>query len=154
MKTCKKKLTAGSVISSRSPAWIMVRTSASIPPTWHTTVLLRWLLQVKLDKIPAAHVMTLTSLDPNNWTSPCSRVSRPSCYKISFTTQSSKRLRSGQCICLDKVTTNLFSSSVGKIATSPQTVLDQAMTLVPQVHSQSLHTSSFNNSWFVARANG
>lgn len=29
--------TAGSVISSRSPACVMVRTSASIPPTWHTT---------------------------------------------------------------------------------------------------------------------
>ena len=32
----RRAQTAGSVISSRSPAAIMVRTSASIPPTWHT----------------------------------------------------------------------------------------------------------------------
>lgn len=78
-------ITAGSVISSRSPAWIMVRTRASIPPTWHTTVLLRWLLHVRFERMPAAHVITFTSLDPSNWTSPWSNVSSPSCYEKLFT---------------------------------------------------------------------
>ena len=72
-------LTAGSVISSRSPAWMTVRTRASIPPTWQTTVLLRWLLHVKLDRIPAAQVTTLTSLEPSSCTRAWRRPSRPSC---------------------------------------------------------------------------
>lgn len=57
---------AGSVISSRSPAWMMVRTRASMPPTWQTTVLFRWLLHVRFDRMPAAQVTTLTSLEPSN----------------------------------------------------------------------------------------
>ena len=35
----RRAQTAGSVISSRSPAAIIVRTSASIPPTWQTITL-------------------------------------------------------------------------------------------------------------------
>ncbi len=38
--------TAGSVISSRSPAAIIVRTRASTPPNWQTATLFFWLLQV------------------------------------------------------------------------------------------------------------
>jgi len=50
------KLTAGLVISSLSPEFIITRTRASTPPNWHTVSLFLWLLQVKFDKIPAAHV--------------------------------------------------------------------------------------------------
>ena len=83
---------AGSVISSRSPAWITVRTRASIPPTWQTTVLLRWLLHVRFDRIPAAHVTTFTSLEPRSWTSPCNSVSSPSCCNSGQNTEKSSEL--------------------------------------------------------------
>ena len=62
--------TAGSVISSRSPAAMMVPTKASIPPNWQTTILFFWLLQVRLDKIPAEQVTMLTSLLPSRPTKP------------------------------------------------------------------------------------
>ena len=75
---CKNKdcqLTAGSVMSSLSPACMMVRTRASIPWTWQTMTLLRWLLQVKLDRMPAAQVTTLMSLLESSCTSMWSRLS-------------------------------------------------------------------------------
>jgi len=53
------KLTAGLVISSLSPAFIIARTRASTPPNWHTVNLFLWLLQVKFDNIPAAQVTIL-----------------------------------------------------------------------------------------------
>ena len=40
----------------------MVATKASTPPSWHTTTLFLWLLQVKLESMPAAQVTMLTSL--------------------------------------------------------------------------------------------
>ena len=66
--------TAGSVISSRSPAAMMVPTRASIPPNWQTTILFFWLLQVRFDKIPAEQVTMLTSLLPRRPTKPLKSV--------------------------------------------------------------------------------
>ena len=63
---CLRAQTAGSVISSRSPAAIIVLTRASMPPTWQTTTLFFWLLQVKLERIPAAQVTMFTSFDPSS----------------------------------------------------------------------------------------
>ena len=71
--------TDGSVISSRLPACRMVLTSASMPPTWHTITLLYWLLHVRLDRMPAAHVTMLMSSDVSSRTTACSRLSTPSC---------------------------------------------------------------------------
>ena len=56
----------------------MVRTRASTPPTWHTVTLLRWLLHVRFERMPAEHVTTFTSVDAKSWTKLCSRPSRPS----------------------------------------------------------------------------
>ena len=97
--------TAGSVISSRSPAAMMVRTRASMPPYWQTATLFLTLLQVKLDKIPAAQVTMLTSLLPKSWTSPCIKVSMLSwkyvnrltrwAFKVKFANQ---YFKIGNCI--------------------------------------------------------
>ena len=172
-------LTAGSVISSRSPAWMTVRTRASIPPTWQTTVLLRWLLHVKLERIPAAQVTTLTSLEPSSCTRAWRRPSRPSCCcgmskgtkqakkhpavrGIAFFLNSvSKPIRSsnaGKFACrkrarpTTKVPTNLFRSGIRQITAGPQTVLDQTMALMTQMHCQGLHSTSFDDGRLVAWA--
>lgn len=70
-------LTAGSVISSLSPADTIVLTRASTPPTWHTITLFLWLLHVRLESIPAAQVTMFTSDEPSSWTRDCSRPSKP-----------------------------------------------------------------------------
>merc|ERR1719347_1292228 len=77
---CLRAHTAGSVISSLSPAAMIVLTSASIPPTWHTVTLFFWLLQVRLDRMPAAQVTMLTSVEPSSWVRPCIRLSRFSIF--------------------------------------------------------------------------
>ena len=86
-----KAQTAGSVISSRSPAAIIVLTSASIPPNWQTTILFFWLLHVRLDKMPAEQVTILTSLLPRSPTKPCIK-----CSILSSLVPASERFRSVQ----------------------------------------------------------
>lgn len=66
------------MISSLSPAFTIVLTRASTPPTWQTVTLFLWLLHVRLDKMPAAHVTTLTSLEANSCTNDCNNPSSPS----------------------------------------------------------------------------
>ena len=68
-------------MSSRSPACMMVLTSASMPPIWHTVTLFLVLLHVKFERIPAAHVTVFKSFDANSCTSEFSRFSRLSCIQ-------------------------------------------------------------------------
>merc|ERR1719410_3075817 len=72
---CLRAHTDGSVISSLSPAAMMVLTRASIPPTVQTVSLFFWLLQVRLDRIPAAQVTMLTSVLLRSATRPDMRLS-------------------------------------------------------------------------------
>jgi hypothetical protein len=49
-----------------------------------------------------------------------------------------------------KVPTNLFRSGIRQITAGPQTVLDQTMALMTQMHCQGLHSTSFDDGRLVA----
>ena len=74
-------LTAGSVISSLSPAFMSVCTKASTPAIWLTIILLRVLLQVRLERMPQAQVTTLMSLEARSCTSIWRSGSMSSCMR-------------------------------------------------------------------------
>uniref|UniRef100_A0A6B0TRS7 Putative secreted protein n=1 Tax=Ixodes ricinus TaxID=34613 RepID=A0A6B0TRS7_IXORI len=52
-----------------------------MPPTWHRVTLLRWLLQVRFERIPAAQVTTLMSPLASSCTRLASSGSRLSCLR-------------------------------------------------------------------------
>ena len=51
------------------------------------------------------------------------------------------------------MSSDLFSSSVRKVAARPQTVLNKTVALMAQMHGQRLHATSFNDGRFVTRTN-